>query len=269
MNIIGQPVKHRTFGPGIVTALTDEIVTVCFQNGEKKFIYPDAFKSFLILKDREIQQYVGKHIEDKETAIQRKNQMEQAERDRKRKLLNFKMIASSHAIFNILPEQAEQVCKTYTVSTGTYLSGYSKGLPRIAGRMKPNSACLLTELSNGQAEQERRIIGAFMVKEDFFGENVHDGIIEGHSQYRLLVPAGIQILFWKYINQNTSPRWGNMAFRYCSGGTMNQILSRLVEIFETTAQKESVIVFYRYFCKMNRLRPLMSLDAEAEPAVNQ
>lgn len=35
MNIIGQPIKHRAFGPGIVTAITDGIVTVCFQESEK------------------------------------------------------------------------------------------------------------------------------------------------------------------------------------------------------------------------------------------
>lgn len=269
MNIIGQPIQHKTFGSGIVTAFTGEIITVCFQDSEKKFIYPDAFKNFLALKDQKIQQSIERRIEDREAAIQQKNQMEQAERDRRQKLLNFKVAANSHAVFNILPEQAEQVCKTYTVSTGKYLSGYSKGQPRIANRMKPNSVCLLTECANGQAEKKRKIIGAFMVRKDFFGADVHDGVIEGDPQYRLLVPAGCQMLFWKYVNQDMPPRWGNATFKYCSGDAINQILSNLVEIFKTTAQKESAINFYRYFCKTNSLRSLIQLETKNSPETTQ
>ena len=261
MNIIGQPIKHRAFGPRIVTAITDGIVTVCFQESEKKFVYPDAFKDFLTLKDQKTQQSIAKLIEDNTAVIQQRNQQEQVESDRRRKILNFKVKANSHAVFNILPEQVEQACKTYTVSTGTYCSGCSKGQPRIAERMKPNSVCLLTACADGQPEKERKVIGAFMVRENFFGEDVHDGIIEGHPQHRLLVPSGYQMLFWKYIN-NTLPRWGNTSFKYCSGDAMNQILSKLVVLLETTPQKETGINFYRYFCKMNLLRPLVQLEAE-------
>lgn len=269
MNIIGQPIKHKTFGPGIVTAFTGEIITVCFQDSEKKFIYPDAFKNFLVLKDQKIQQSIERLMGDREAAMQQKKLMEQAEHGRRQKLLNFKVAANSHAVFNIPPEQTENVCRTYTVSTGKYLSGYSKGKPRIADRMKPNSVCLLTECANGQTEKERKIIGAFLVREDFFGADVHDGIIKGNPQYRLLVPAGYQMPFWKYMNQNAPPRWGNTAFKYCSGDTINQILSKLVEIFKTTAQKKSAIDFYRYFCKINSLRPLTQLEEKNSPETPQ
>jgi hypothetical protein len=34
MDLIGQPISHKTFGPGIVTDLTEGIVTVCFQDSE-------------------------------------------------------------------------------------------------------------------------------------------------------------------------------------------------------------------------------------------
>lgn len=55
---------------------------------------------------------------------------------------------------------------------------------------------------------------------------------------------------------------GNTSFKYCSGDAMNQILSKLVVLLETTPQKETGINFYRYFCKMNLLRPLVQLEAE-------
>ena len=51
MQLIGQPIKHVTFGKGVVTDWNGNVITVCFSAGEKKFIYPDAFSNFLILKN--------------------------------------------------------------------------------------------------------------------------------------------------------------------------------------------------------------------------
>ncbi|HWQ51192.1 MAG TPA: hypothetical protein VN369_05240 [Terriglobales bacterium] len=264
MNIVGQPVRHRTFGPGVITALTGGIATVCFQDSEKKFIYPDAFKDFLTLRDRGIQQCIEEQAACKEAAIQERNQEEQAQRNRRQKLLNFKVISNSHAAFNIPPEHAGQVCETYMLSTGTYLNGYSKGQPRVADRIKPNSVCLLTSRPDGQAEPKRRILGACMVAEDFFGEDNRDGIIEGHPQYRLAVPAERQMLFWEYFNRSTPPCWGKTPFKYCSGEMIHKILFKLMEFSETAAQREASIEFYEYFCKRNLLPPLMPPDANAE-----
>ena len=50
MQLIGQSIKHVTFGKGVVTDWNGNVITVCFSAGEKKFIYPDAFSNFLILK---------------------------------------------------------------------------------------------------------------------------------------------------------------------------------------------------------------------------
>lgn len=262
MNLIGQPVKHKTFGSGIVTDLTEGIVTICFQDNEKKFIYPDAFHDFLILKDQKTQRYIEKQIKDRDIAIQKARQSEQAEEDRKRKLLNFKVTANSHAVFHVAPDQIDQTIRTCQVSTGTYLSGYSKGQPRVADRMKPNSVCLLTTRPNGQDEQERSIIGAFMVNEDFFGEEVHDGIIEGHPQHRISLPKGSCVLFWKYFGQNTPPRWGNTAFKYCSDDVINQMLADMIELVNSSEQENTSVDFYRYFCKINHLRPLIKLEED-------
>lgn len=55
MQLIGQPIKHVTFGKGVVT--------VCFSAGEKKFIYPDAFSNFRILKNADAQEKV-QHLLD-------------------------------------------------------------------------------------------------------------------------------------------------------------------------------------------------------------
>ena len=63
MQLIGQPIKHVTFGKGVVTDWNGNVITVCFSAGEKKFIYPDAFSNFLILKNADAQKKV-QHLLD-------------------------------------------------------------------------------------------------------------------------------------------------------------------------------------------------------------
>ena len=44
-------VKHKSFGMGVVVDKNGKYLTVKFANAEKKFVYPDAFESFLTLAD--------------------------------------------------------------------------------------------------------------------------------------------------------------------------------------------------------------------------
>ena len=260
MNINGQAIKHKTFGSGIVTDSTASSITICFSAGEKKFIYPDAFKDYLVLKDTKLQRYIHNQIAEKEAEINRRNQKAQAEQEHRQKLLNFSISVNSHAAFHVASENIEQVCKTFTVSTGQYLSGYSKGQPRIAERLKPNSACLFTERPNGKSEKERRIVGAFMVREDFLGGDAHDGFVEAHPEYRMLLPDENPLLFWENFDQDITPRWGNTAFKYFSCVTMKRIPSKMVQILAKTKEKETALSFYQYFCKINRLHSFTELN---------
>lgn len=73
MQLIGQPIKHVTFGKGVVTGWNGNVITVCFSAGEKKFIYPDAFSNFLILKNanaqKKIQHLLDVREEERETEL--------------------------------------------------------------------------------------------------------------------------------------------------------------------------------------------------------
>lgn len=262
MNLIGQTIRHKAFGTGVIMSVTDSVVTVGFREIEKKFIYPDAFRAHLILLDKNKQRYVANQLMKRDAELNRQRQTEQKELERMRKMLNFTIAANSHAVFNVAPEYAEEACRTCLVSTGQYLSGHAKGQYRIAEKLKPNSACLLTKRPQGKPEKERQIIGAFMVKEDFFGEDAHNGLIEGHPEYRMMVPAGVSMLFWEHFAQETAPRWGNTAFKYCSGAVMNHMLSEILQKLANTPQSAAALAFYKNFCKVNRLGPLVEIDAE-------
>ena len=51
MELINQAVIHKTFGEGKIISIGNGYITILFAQGEKKFMYPSAFKQFLSMKD--------------------------------------------------------------------------------------------------------------------------------------------------------------------------------------------------------------------------
>ena len=142
MQLIGQSIKHVTFGKGVVTDWNGNVITVCFSAGEKKFIYPDAFSNFLILKNADAQKKVQRLLDVREEERETELKELQEQQEKKHMLENLKLSPQSQAVFHIDAEAHEAVFSSWTVSTGCYLSGYSKGEPRIPERLQPNSMCL-------------------------------------------------------------------------------------------------------------------------------
>ena len=153
MGLIGQSIKHDTYGKGVVTDWKDTTITICFPVGEKKFIYPDAFSQFLHLKDTALQREVQELLDKRKAAKRAERQALQEMQDRKSLLRNLKISPQAQATFDIKADEKEKLFSTWSVSTGCYTNGYSKGEPRIPNRLKPNSMCLLTERSAEQPEK--------------------------------------------------------------------------------------------------------------------
>ncbi|MDD4715132.1 MAG: hypothetical protein PHT34_01075 [Oscillospiraceae bacterium] len=261
MQLVGQVVKHKAFGQGIITNCSGNMVTVSFSQGDKKFLYPDAFANFLTLKDtsaqNELNDLWGKRIQAE--AVQR--QVFQEKQERRHKIRNLKITPNSQAAFNLDLKDLDRVFSSGIVSTGCYLSGYSKGEPRVPNRLRPNSACLLTVCPPNGLEKERRILGAFMVKDDFLGELCRNGMIECHARYKVRLDSESSLLYWNYFEHGDPvPRWGSMAFKYFSNSIMQRILFDLKKVLKG-AEKESVIQgFYQYFCEVNRLPQIKGND---------
>lgn len=265
MQLIGQPIKHNKFGRGIVTDWKDSIITVCFEIGEKRFIYPDAFANFLILQNDVIQQQIQEILNTREAKKEEERKILQEIQERRNMLNSLKISPQSQAVFDIKPDKIDTVFDSWVVETGSYISGYSKGFPRIPDRLKPNSMCLLTARNKQQTEEKRRVIGAFMVEDDFLGSYCRDGIIHAHSCYRLQLPLEQQSLFWPYIvKEPQKQRWGNVPFKYMSNYAAEKILfdlkSRVCE-----DEQRCIEEFYQYFCEMNRLQPRIEVENTHEP----
>ncbi|MGN1105455.1 MAG: hypothetical protein ACI4RH_02305 [Huintestinicola sp.] len=61
MNLIGEKVYHKVFKSGVITQNDDKCIYVKFssQREEKRFIYPDCFKSFLKLENSDAENNVA------------------------------------------------------------------------------------------------------------------------------------------------------------------------------------------------------------------
>lgn len=257
MQLTGQAVKHTAFGKGIVTGQEDHVIIVTFPQGEKRFLYPDAFQKFLTLHNEEAAEQVDSLLRQRRDRRDEKLQAILEEQERQQKIHHFKVSVNSQAAFALEMEEQRKPLTDWVVSTGTYLSGSAKGEPRIPSKMKPNTACLLTMRPVGQAEEQRRIVGVFMVPEDFFGDECADGLIPAHPVYRLALDGQHQPLFWPYFQDGkTKNRWGSTVFKICGINAMQKILLDLRQSLQGTAQEALAADFYGYYCKQNRIQGL-------------
>ncbi len=260
--LVGKTISHITFGKGVVTKLTNSVITADFPEGEKKFLFPDAFGKFLLLKDGDAQAQVNGILRDIAVEERHKKEIETKRKERLQRISGLKITPNSQAAFALMENTEEQVFSTWSVSTGCYLSGCNKGEPRIPTRLKPNSACLITVCPNKTPEKERRIIGAFMVRDDFNSAACTDGIIHGHETHRIMLEESEALPFWKYFDEDSQPpKWGKSEMKYFSNATMQQILIEMQDQITDAARRRAAEDFYLYFCRINRLAELQEAGA--------
>jgi hypothetical protein len=65
MNLIGVLVNHKTFGEGIIKQYDANYLVISFSQGEKKFVYPDVFESFISVNESNIAKFINLEIEKK------------------------------------------------------------------------------------------------------------------------------------------------------------------------------------------------------------
>lgn len=61
-NLINFKVKHKSFGIGIITEVSNNHLTIKFATRESKFVYPDAFEKFITAYDASVQAEIMEEI---------------------------------------------------------------------------------------------------------------------------------------------------------------------------------------------------------------
>ncbi|HLS60983.1 MAG TPA: malate synthase [Virgibacillus sp.] len=279
MNLINKEITHTVFGEGHIVAQDASIITIDFDEETKKFVYPDAFRTFITLNDQDTAKILQKVISKREVEEQalekkREEKMEQQalERQRREMLENHQIHESSQIVFWLDKEEQQNVFTDWQAFTGEVQSGKNKGEPNRAVRLGPNSAGLLTVRKSDQPETERRIIGLYMVNETFSGNLSDDGMVPAHEEFRIELTdqEAEQMLFWNYyINQNYPLRttWNSGKYRYFENAWTARILKDIIALRTDEEQIKEAKSFLEYFCQMN----VLDIDniPEADGALKQ
>lgn len=264
MRLEGKAVSHMKFGEGTVKELQERYITVLFPQGEKKFPYPNSFAKFLTIKDKAVQTEMNQMLEQILQEEESRRAEENSHQEYLEKIQGLKVGPDAQAAFGLIENDREKVFSTWSVYAGSYQSGASKGEPKRPVRLKLNSACLLTECPKGVAEKRRRIIGAFMLKDNFESSACQDGMIPSHEKYRIQLDDKEALMYWDYFSdENGVSKWGNVELKYFPNLTMQKILGDMRQAAGNPESRQEAEEFYQYFCLVNKLSPLRQQTLEA------
>ncbi|MBT2685980.1 malate synthase [Bacillus sp. ISL-37] len=269
MNLINKKVTHKQFGMGSIVEQNDSSIEIHFASENKKFVFPDVFGEHLKIHDKSVANSLDKIIQKKE--LERKEEESKKEEEKKlqrkyqelrlghEKLMkNHKLHPESQMVFWCDTEEQNSSFSEWKVFSGEIKSGNNKGMPNKPIRLHQNSAVLLTEINSDMPEKDRRILGVYMVKEDFIGKLCEDGYVPAHSKYRLQLTEqeSDQMLFWKYYINEKFPQkmtWNTGKYRYFDNLWMAQILRDIVSLKSDPEERELAQQFFDHFCKMNQI----------------
>ncbi|WP_409252778.1 malate synthase [Bacillus sp. SCS-153A] len=269
MNLINKKVTHKRFGKGSIVNQNDSVVEINFASDNKKFVYPDVFGEHLKLHDESIAHSIDQIIQKKvmeqkeeemkkeeEIKLQRKYQ--ELRLGHEKLMRNHKLHPESQMVFWCDTEEQNSSFSEWKVFSGEIKSGNNKGKPNKPIRLHQNSAVLLTAVESGRPEEDRRILGVYMVKDNFIGKLCEDGYIPAHSEYRLQLTEqeSDQMLFWNYYVNEKFPQkktWNTGKYRYFDNSWMAQILRDIVALKSDKKEQELAQQFFDHHCKMNQL----------------
>lgn len=76
MNLLGEQVRHQVFGEGRIVSQTENYITVRFGQGEKDFVYPDAFEMFLKLADEKLSSQMEAYLKARQEQNRKQEEAE-------------------------------------------------------------------------------------------------------------------------------------------------------------------------------------------------
>jgi len=260
MNLINKKVTHNRFGIGSIVKHNDSSIEIHFATENKKFVFPDVFGKHLKLHDKSDAKSLEEIIQKKENERKEEELKKEEEKELQRKKLalrleheklmkNHKLHPASQMVFWCDKEEQNSSFLEWKVFSGMLKSGNNKGKPNKPSRLHPNSAVLLTATDSGMPEKDRRILGVYMVKEDFVGKICEDGYIPAHSIYRIQLTAqeSDQLLFWRYYTNEKSPEkmiWKTGKYRYFENLWMAQILLDIISLKSDPNERELAQQFF-------------------------
>ena len=273
MDLVNKQVIHKIFGKGSVVKYNDSYIKIDFSSGNKVFVFPNAFETYLTFIDQRAANLVEKMVQKrkrgcKEEELKLKklkalqNEKRQCLLERER-LVERSKTHKTHprlqVVFWCKAQEQDSIFTRWNIFTDVIKSGQKKGQPKRLPRINQNSACLLTARDSDVPEKDRRILGVFMVNETFSGKQCVDGYIPAHSEYRIRLSEqeSEKMLFWNYYVNKRYPHkmtWNTGRCRYFYNIWMAQILRDIISLKKKPQERECAQRFFDYFCQINRIK---------------
>ena len=269
MNLIDKKVTHDRFGMGRIVKQNGSTIEIHFASENKMFVFPDVFAKHLKLQDKRDAESLEGIIQEKEKKRKEEEWQKEEEKKLQRKQLelrleheklmkNYKLHPEAQFVFWCDDEERNTSLSEWEVYSGVIKSGNNKGKPNKPSRLHQNSAVLLTAVDSKMHEKDRRILGVYMVGENFIGKRCEDGIIPAHTKFRLQLSEeeSKKLPFWKYYVNEKSPEkmsWNTGKYRYFNNLWMAQILRDIVTLKSDEKEQELAQQFFNHFCKINQI----------------
>ena len=125
MNLIGQKVKHRLWGTGVVIAQYEKTIEIKFSIGVKKLQYPEAFEKFVAVEDIDIQKYILDNVREKK-ALEEKQKSERVFKSAKDREIDAMFGEDYHADF--LARKPILTYQQVESQFGIKISGFGRGI---------------------------------------------------------------------------------------------------------------------------------------------
>jgi DNA-directed RNA polymerase subunit H (RpoH/RPB5) len=112
MELLNAEVLHKSFGNGIITKVEDIYIYVLFDKseiGEKKFLYPDIFKIFMIAKDPAVDEKIKLDTQKNEEILKNKSIKQEPLPQQQSSTVNKKPKRKIIAEYNTLSPDAEYI----------------------------------------------------------------------------------------------------------------------------------------------------------------
>ncbi len=260
--LINKKVIHKSWGTGVITEVSDKAVKVDFRGEIKKFIYPDAFRKFLVFEENNLQQKTDNLLEEKNRRRAEVKEAEERERRIAQKLLQLEKIRQEKAKKSgrreIKHENPAFRCESVFIDDGVIRAGVdSRGKARKFRGLEANQLAILTAADAGVGEANRMIFEVFLIDIVFEGNEYREGFVRSSPKYRIRLSSeeASGLRFWDYykpVNASGSAKWGTGLFRDVDNKTAARLLKDIAELKKDTAAATVAKEMYEYFYKIHK-----------------
>ncbi|NJP40235.1 hypothetical protein HCH52_04130 [Oscillospiraceae bacterium HV4-5-C5C] len=298
MELVGQTVFHQRFGCGEIKELKGQMLTVSFKDQtSRRFLYPDAFKTFLRLENDGLQQQVLKEAESSlKRQAREKAAQGQALRERVRDLESEQNVLRAkpphqarlkHVVFKCDQPSGPDFVQTME-DGGFCLTLYPAGLPEAAARplipvlkirqIHKDSLCVLTRRPDLKTpERERRVTALFLCCQEEADQADNATVLTAAPDFclRFTPEEADDFYFWDiYANTRQPERvaWSSGRYRYLNPVVGALLLRRALKIKAVDPESADAVraeSFLAYYCATFGLQPEQLPDEQGALRLQQ